>query len=77
LNQDFVAGDPWYQSDHAIFIMNERPAMAITTGEFGDVWARIAHTAEDMPELVDTRKLVMIAKSLNRLIRSIGSSITN
>jgi aminopeptidase YwaD len=76
-SQGFVAGDPWYQSDHAIFVMNERPAMAITTSDFGDVWTRIAHTIEDRPELVDTAKLVTIARSLEKLIQAIASISIN
>lgn len=73
-SQDFVAGDPWYQSDHAIFVMNGRPALALTTSQFGDVWSRIAHTADDKPELVDTGKIAAIAQSLNGLIRAINGA---
>ena len=33
-----VEGEPWYQSDHAIFIQQQRPALAITSDRFDELW---------------------------------------
>jgi aminopeptidase YwaD len=67
-HNEFVQGDSWYQSDHSIFIQNEVPAMAITTDQFSEVWAGIAHTEKDTPDIVDTSKLVRAAQGLRDLI---------
>lgn len=68
LQDEFVQGDSWYQSDHSIFIQNKVPAMAITTDQFSEVWAGIAHTMKDSPDIVDTSKLVNAALGLYDLI---------
>lgn len=65
---EFVRGDSWYQSDHSIFIQNEVPAMAITTDQFSEVWAGIAHTEKDAVDIVEPSKLVRTALGLRDLI---------
>ncbi len=72
---EFVQGDSWYQSDHSIFIQNDVPAMAITTDQFSEVWAGIAHTGKDTPDIVDTSKLVRTALGLRDLILEIDPQI--
>jgi aminopeptidase YwaD len=72
---EFVRGDSWYQSDHSIFIQNEVPAMAITTDQFSKVWAGIAHTEKDTPDIVDTSKLVHAALGLRDLILEIDNQL--
>jgi aminopeptidase YwaD len=67
-HNEFIQGGAWYQSDHSIFIQNEVPAMAITTDQFSEVWAGIAHTEKDSPDIVDTSKLVRAALGLRDLI---------
>jgi len=68
---ELVQGDSWYQSDHSIFIQNEVPAMAITTDQFTEVWAGIAHTEKDSSDIVDTSKLVTAALGLCDLINKL------
>jgi aminopeptidase YwaD len=63
-----VEGEPWYQSDHSLFIMNQRPALAITSDRFSALWTEIAHTAKDRLEIVEPGKLVDIALSLRDLL---------
>ena len=67
-HDEFIEGEPWYQSDHSIFIQNQVPAIAITTDQFSEAWAGIAHTERDTPEIVDTTKLVRAALVLRDLI---------
>ncbi len=67
-HKEFVQGGAGYQSDHSIFIQNEVPAMAITTDQFSEVWAGIAHTEKDSQDIVDTSKLVRAALGLRDLI---------
>jgi len=64
----FIEGEPWYQSDHSLFIMNQRPALAITSEKFMHLSTYITHTAKDAPTLVDTSKLVEIAAALRNLL---------
>ena len=68
----FLEGEQWYQSDHALFTMNERPALAITSEKFMHLSTYITHTAKDNPSQVDTAKLPEIAYALHDLIAALG-----
>ncbi|MBM3137145.1 MAG: M28 family peptidase [Chloroflexi bacterium] len=61
----------WYQGDHMVFLSQGVPAIALTTASFKEVWADIAHTPQDTPEIVDVEKLVETAKFISRLIEII------
>jgi len=67
----FMEGEQWYQSDHSLFIMNQRPALAITSQKFMHLSTYITHTAKDAPSLVDASKLVEIAIALRNLLVSL------
>ena len=66
--KDIVAGEPWYQGDHGLFIMNHTPALAITSDLFNEILTEIAHTPKDTPSLVVPSKLVQVASSLRDLL---------
>jgi hypothetical protein len=51
-----------------MFFQNQVPAMAITSGEMAPLWAEIAHTAGDRPELVDPARLAALARALQALL---------
>jgi aminopeptidase YwaD len=72
-NKGFLEGEQWYQSDHSLFIMNQRPALAITSENFMHLSTYITHTAKDIPALVDTSKLVEIALALRNLLVSLDN----
>lgn len=63
-----VEGEQWYQGDHMLFVLNHRPAVAVTSDAFVELWAQVAHTHKDRPELVDYAKLVSIALALRDLL---------
>lgn len=65
---DLVEGEPWYQGDHGLFIMNQVPALAITSEKLTELMAEITHTPKDRPEIVDTGKLAMVAVALRDLL---------
>jgi aminopeptidase YwaD len=65
---DIISGDPWYQSDHSIFIQNGRPAVAITSEQLQLLTCDITHTPLDQIDLVDPRKLVELAEALHVFI---------
>jgi aminopeptidase YwaD len=70
-NKGFLEGEQWYQSDHSLFIMHQRPALAITSEKFLYLSTYVTHTAQDIPALVDTSKLVEIAHALRDLLVSL------
>lgn len=61
-------GEPWPQSDHMIFAMNQIPAMALTTSAFMEMEREIAHTPKDTPDMVDISLLVDIAHFLRDFV---------
>jgi len=67
----FMEGEQWYQSDHSLFIMNQRPALAITSEKFMHLSTYITHTAKDAPTLVDISKLTETALALRNLLVSL------
>ena len=74
--KDFIEGEPWYQSDHSLFIMNNRPALAITSEQFMHLSTYITHTEKDHPRLVDPPKLVEITQSLRDLLLDLDEQIS-
>ena len=66
--KDLVEGEPWYQGDHGLFLLNQRPALAITSELLLELMAEITHTPKDRPEIVDTAKLVSVALALRDLL---------
>jgi aminopeptidase YwaD len=67
-----IEGQPWYQSDHSLFIQNQVPALAITSDLFMELSTHITHTPKDRPELVDCTKLMDVALALRDLLLDIG-----
>jgi aminopeptidase YwaD len=65
---DIVEGQPWYQSDHSVFIQQDVPALAITSETLIELSTYITHTPEDKPELMDPIKVVEIALGLKDLL---------
>jgi aminopeptidase YwaD len=66
--QGMVEGDPWYQSDHSMFIQNQVPALAITSQFFMQEAALdITHSPKDHPRIVEPNKLTEIASALDDL----------
>lgn len=66
--EGFVEGPQWFQSDHSLFLMHQRPALAFTSSRFTELWTEIAHTPKDTPEIVDTTKLIETADVLHQLL---------
>lgn len=67
-----IEGDPWYQGDHTMFVMNGRPAIAITSAEGAELGREIIHTGKDIPEGVDPEKLAETALALKALVYSLN-----
>ena len=67
-----VQGDPWYQGDHGILLINQVPALALTSELVMELMNGITHTPKDKPEMVDPAKLVVVAQALRDLLRRLG-----
>jgi aminopeptidase YwaD len=66
-------GPQWWQSDHAIFAMRGRPAVAFTSDRLPDLLADVVHSPADVPEVVDVVTLVTVAEAIADLVRSIAA----
>jgi len=66
--EDLVEGEAWYQGDHALFLMNQRPTLAITSERVAELVAQITHSPQDRPEVVDSARLVSVALALRELL---------
>ena len=68
--EDLVEGPAWYQSDHAIFAMQGRPALAFTTEHVDEMLESLFHAPTDTPDKVDEALVVGIATALEGLVLS-------
>lgn len=61
-------GPAWYQSDHAIFAMNGRSALAVTSEPIAQIIEALFHSRADTVDEVDSDQLVEIAATLAGVI---------
>lgn len=64
LHPDLTPGEPWYQSDHMVFVQNGVPALAITSDHFVEMMQTITHTPQDTLDKVDPARLARLALAL-------------
>jgi aminopeptidase YwaD len=67
-----VEGEPWVQGDHMLFVINQRPALALTSTEVLSLMNEIVHTDKDRVEIVDSEKLVQAARALCSLLQTLA-----
>jgi len=70
-----IPGEPWYQGDHSIFLMNGVSALAMTSEHVYALLNDIVHTPKDRPEIVKAAKLVHIASALHELLLKINAEV--
>jgi aminopeptidase YwaD len=66
--QDLAEGDPWYQGDHGLYLINQIPALALTSEALAELMGGITHTPRDTPEIIDPARLVGVAEALADLL---------
>jgi aminopeptidase YwaD len=66
--ESFLAGEPWFQGDHALFMMNQRPALTLTSELVGELMTEYVHTEKDTPEIIDPEKVATTALALHQLL---------
>lgn len=64
-------GEQWFSGDHMIFVQKLIPSIAFTSECMPELMRTVTHTSADTPDLIDCRKLVQVAESLNTLVRSL------
>jgi aminopeptidase YwaD len=67
-HEGLIEGESWYQGDHGLFLMNQTPALAITSELLGELMSEITHTPKDSLVIVDPTKLVTLALTLRDLL---------
>jgi aminopeptidase YwaD len=72
----WMVGEPWYESDHAIFAMRGVPSVAVTSEHVHDLLRDVAHTARDTLEMVDVDVLADLAESLPDLVEAASGEAT-
>jgi aminopeptidase YwaD len=65
---DLVEGPPWYQSDHAIFAMQGKPALAFTTEFLDEMLTGLFHADTDTVDQVAPERITNLAAALEHLI---------
>lgn len=65
---DLVEGPPWYQSDHAIFAMQGRSSLALTTEFMEEMLSELFHAETDAPDQVAPARIASIAAALEAVI---------
>ncbi len=65
-----VAGPSWPQSDHMVFAMAGRPAIALTSSDLDTLMREVTHSSADTPDLVDLDLLEEAARGIAALIRA-------
>ena len=74
--EGLIEGEAWYQGDHGLFLMNQTPALALTSELVMELMAEITHTPKDVPETVEPAKLVMVAHALRDLLVNLSRQMS-
>jgi aminopeptidase YwaD len=68
-----VEGPPWFQSDHAIFAAQGRPALALTSADLATALGSVAHAATDTPDGVDLVAVGDAARAVAAVVRAVAA----
>jgi aminopeptidase YwaD len=71
----WVRADPWFESDHAVFAMQDIPALALTSEDIHALLREFAHTAADTREVVDLDVLVEVAEGVRALVPLVAAHL--
>jgi aminopeptidase YwaD len=66
--EDMAEGEQWVQGDHSLFLLNGRPALALTSEYAMELLAEIVHTPKDNLAVVDAGRLAGAALALRDLL---------
>ncbi len=60
-------GAQWQQGDHAIFLMNNVPALAFTSDNIMSLLSTIIHTPEDSPDVIEPEYVAKTAMAIHEI----------
>ncbi|NIM11355.1 MAG: M28 family peptidase [Candidatus Aminicenantes bacterium] len=63
-----IEGEPWFKGDHMIFAQRGKAAIAFTSEKISELMANVTHTSRDIPDIIDSLKLVEVALALKNFI---------
>ena len=64
----FCSGESRFQGDHAIFLMNGCPALALTSELVTELMVEYVHTERDTLDIIDPEKLARTALALQQIL---------
>ncbi len=65
--EGMVEGPSWMEGDHSLFVQSSVPAVALTSSDRMAV-AKVSHSERDVPDVVDTGRLVAAARGLRSML---------
>ncbi len=71
---DLVEGSAWIQSDHAVFSMQGRPALALTSSDLATALGSVAHAPTDTPDGVDIGAVDVAADAIVAVVRAMPAA---
>ncbi|MDP2299729.1 MAG: M28 family peptidase [Actinomycetota bacterium] len=71
---DMAEGPQWFQSDHAIFGIHGRPAIALATSDIAGFMADYAHSEKDTADLADPALIAGAARFVRDVIGRVASA---
>jgi aminopeptidase YwaD len=66
-----VEGPPWHQSDHAVFALRGRPALAFTSSDMAGALGTVAHAPTDTPDRVAVAAVDVAAAAVAAVVRAV------
>lgn len=67
-----VEGPAWFQSDHAVFAMRGRPAVALTSADLQTALGSVAHAPTDTVDGVDVGTVEQAAEAVVAVVEAVG-----
>ena len=64
-------GEQWFESDHSIVAMHDRPAIALTSTSFRELCETVTHTERDTLDIVDPTEVAAASEFVADLIRAL------
>jgi len=61
--------DPWPEGDHMLFVMNNIPAVALTSKDIFEIIDTVIHTEKDNLEMIDYHKVEEVVYFIEKLLK--------
>lgn len=68
----FAIGEPWYQSDHGLFLLHGRPAVAVVSQDYAELASTITHTAAGRLEIADPEIVADVSRFFADVVAGLG-----